>query len=150
VIYALAFAVALCLLVVIAVMAYVWTVAQEMRRNTRDTDAVRSDVEHRMGNYEAQIKEHNSRIQTLAERPEAPAMARYTEVLHQLEDVQHQCRTLDLRLDETLESVRRTQNKLAARSKRDAAPSVESQIGELTEPAPVPPANRQRIPFGGR
>lgn len=134
-IYALIFAVICLFLTVFAVIAYTWTLKQgfDLRENAIRAENERNTV--KLTDTLTQFEAIRNRITQLSERPEAPAIEQYKKVLGELEDFGHTIRTLENRMDETLESVRRTQNKIASRSTRDAKFKNDAQIEAEFSPA---------------
>lgn len=139
-IYALIFAVICLFLTVFAVIAYTWTLKQgfDLRENAIRAENEKNNV--KLTDTLTQFEAIRNRVVQLAERPEAPAIEQYKRVLGELEDFGHTIRTLEHRMDETLESVRRTQNKIASRSTREAKLKFDAQIeadygpASLTQP----------------
>lgn len=121
-----------CFLAIIALLAYVWTLKQGF--GYRDAASAR-EVEQQNGRIivvESTFATLKDRVQILADRPEAPAVEQYRKCLTEIEQLAHSVRTVELKLIENMESVRRTQNKLAARSKRDDHTETRKEIEELT------------------
>lgn len=104
-------------------------------------------VEEMKTRFEAMRMEFNSLLtahNTLAARPEAPALEQYRAVLVELEKQGSDLRVVNLKFGELRESVQRTQNKIAAREPRDKAEEKKPM-----NPAEVPGAIRMdnEIPF---
>lgn len=131
-IYALACIVLACFLVTIALIAYVWTLKQAAEIDRRELDRRDALFNATLIDLQTKIVSISDRLQKFEVRPEAPAVEQYRKVLGEIEEFGHTVRTLENRMVETIESVRRTQNKLAARSKRTAEPEIDAQIEAIT------------------
>jgi len=138
-------------MVTIALMAYVWTIKSSMDSLTRAREDEGRDLRRVVAEADVRQASLHSRVGALEVRPEAPAIEQYRKVLGEIEDLGHTVRTLDLRVEEAVESMRRTQNKIAARSKRaeaaaDTAESPNPNQVEIFPPISVN-GHRQRVPF---
>lgn len=150
-IYALGLTVLACFLVTIALIAYVWTLKQgsamENAAMLRREDVFTSSISDIISSQKTIM----DRLSALETRPEAPAVEQYRKVLNEIEDFGHTVRNLENRMVETIESVRRTQNKIAARAARPAKPDEAAQIEAMTAQAmpDLPEEDTfQRRPFG--
>lgn len=131
-IYALGLVVLTCFLVTIALIAYVWTLKQASEIEKRESDRKEEQNRLSMHSMATNFVSIGDRLQKLEVRPEAPAVEQYRKVLSELEEFGHIVRTLENKMVETIESVRRTQNKIAARAKRPAEPDIDAQIEAIT------------------
>lgn len=130
--YALGLLSVACFLAIIGLLAYVWTLKQGF--SYRDAASIREvdQQNSRIVLMESSLQTVKDRVQILADRPEAPAVEQYRKCLTEIEELAHCVRTVELKLKENMESVRRTQNKLAARSKREDQAETRNEIEELT------------------
>lgn len=152
-IYALGFGVFLAIVAVIACIFWTLTIKNGISTFLRANDAQIVNLSKAIQETGDITRLLSERVRTIETKPEPAVTERYKEVLIELEETQHLVRTLENRVDETLESVKRTQNKLAARTHRDRkaeTEKVDQEIEDMTSAAAPPPANRQRIPFSGR
>lgn len=131
-IYALGILNILCFLLIISVIAYVWTLKQGFGIRDSATEREKDQMNQRFHILEATSVSIREKMQSLADRPEAPAVELYRNCISEIEALGHIVRTVELKNRETIESVRRTQNKLAARTKRDDKDELAAQIEDLS------------------
>jgi hypothetical protein len=150
-IYALGIVVLACFLVTIALMAYVWTIKQGAELEKRESERKETQIQASVLEITSRLSSILDRLQKLEVRPEAPAVEQYRKVLGELEEFGHIVRNLENRMVETIESVRRTQNKIAARAKRPDA-NIDAQIEAITAqgdgPDPIEAKPISRRQFG--
>lgn len=93
-----------------------------------------------METMERRVTQVEDMMKAVAARPE---IEQYRDILLRLEKNESESRVMGHRLDETVESLKRTSNKLAARAARreraDAAPPPEPEQEEEGEPYMLPP-----------